>query len=109
MASFVLNDAYGQICVFIGSGDGTSWSDGSNWSCGSQPAVTDIIVIPSGQNVTHGSNIDYTGTSITTRGYLDLGEKKLKLKGASSTLTISSTGSITAKELGFESSSTGAI
>tara|TARA_B110000211_G_C14082145_1_gene555088 strand:- start:1910 stop:3562 length:1653 start_codon:yes stop_codon:yes gene_type:complete len=107
--SFVLNDAYGQTCIFLGTGDGASWSDGNNWSCGSQPSVTDIIVIPIGMNVTHNADINYTGTNITIYGSLDLGDKKLKLKGASSTLTIASTGSLTAKELAFESSSVGTI
>lgn len=109
ISSFVINVSYAQTCTFNGNGDGVSWDDDDNWSCGSEPGKTDVIVIPSGFSVEHNKDLNYEGTSITINGSLDLGAKKLKLKGTSSALTISSTGSFTAKKLELELFSTATI
>ena len=85
--------SYSSTCTAIASGN---WGSASTWDCGHVPICPDNITIPNGFTVTVNVSPTYTcSIVITVSGVLQFQNgKKIDLQNSSSTINITSTGSI---------------
>ncbi len=60
------DSAWGRTLVWVGAGDGVSWSDAANWNPARSPSSGDVVVMEGGEV------LDASGASFT--GALQLGE-----------------------------------